>query len=84
MPPIWCASGPQRIRLVFMCPTAALPILEYADVAGAALLRCFCLAVAVANLDAALAEAPATLAALPRHLQVGTSSSTAHAQRIAY
>ncbi|KXZ47089.1 hypothetical protein GPECTOR_38g326 [Gonium pectorale] len=49
-------------------PRTALPLLEYADVAGAALLRCYCMAVAVANLDCALLEAPAGLTGLPPHL----------------
>ncbi|EFJ52323.1 hypothetical protein VOLCADRAFT_102981 [Volvox carteri f. nagariensis] len=49
-------------------PRTALPILEYADVAGAALLRCYCLAVAVANLDCTLLEAPGGLISLPSHL----------------
>ncbi|PNH00658.1 E3 ubiquitin-protein ligase [Tetrabaena socialis] len=49
-------------------PRTALPLLEYADAAGAALLRCHCAAAAVANLDAALTEAPGGLAALPPHL----------------
>ncbi|GIL45680.1 hypothetical protein Vafri_2878 [Volvox africanus] len=49
-------------------PRTALPILEYADVAGAMLLRCYCLAVAVANLDCTLVEAPGGLTGLPPHL----------------
>ncbi|GIL71989.1 hypothetical protein Vretifemale_2403, partial [Volvox reticuliferus] len=49
-------------------PRTTLPILEYADVAGAMLLRCYCVAAAVANLDCTLLEAPGCLAALPPHL----------------
>lgn len=43
-------------------------VLEYADVAGADLLRAYCLAVAVCNLDAVLLEARGALEQLPPHL----------------
>jgi hypothetical protein len=47
---------------------ARCQVLEYADVAGAELLRAYCLAVAVCNLDAVLLEARGALETLPRHL----------------
>ncbi len=47
-------------------------MLEYADAAGAQLLRTFCMALALRNLDLVLLEAPGALLALPAHL-VGLS-----------
>lgn len=49
-------------------PRSTLALLEFADAAGAELLRQHCLAVAVANLDAVLLEAQYAFQALPRHL----------------
>jgi hypothetical protein len=43
-------------------------VLEYADVAGAELLRAYCLAVAACNLDAVLLEAGGAFEQLPPHL----------------
>lgn len=49
-------------------PRTALPVLEYADAAGAALLRTFCLVTALRNLDLLLLEARDAFKALPPHL----------------
>lgn len=47
-----------------------MKVLEYADVAGADLLRAYCLAVAVCNLDSVLLEARGAFEELPQHLLV--------------
>jgi hypothetical protein len=63
-----------NVRLWYTVPTprlhfpAPVQILEYADVAGAQLLRSFCIAVALRNLDLVLVEALPSLYALPQHL----------------
>lgn len=49
-------------------PRTVLPILEYADVAGAQLLRSYCMAVALRNLDALIQEARQSLELLAPHL----------------
>ena len=49
-------------------PRTALQILEYADLAGAEVLKSYCLAVAVCNLDAVLVEARGAFEELPPHL----------------
>ena len=49
-------------------PRTCLPVLEYADVAGAEVLRAYCLAVAVCNLDAVLLEAGGAFEELAPHL----------------
>lgn len=49
-------------------PRTALQVLEYADLAGAASLRAYCLAVAVCNLDTVLIEARGAFEDLPPHL----------------
>ncbi|KAK9908199.1 hypothetical protein WJX75_004163 [Coccomyxa subellipsoidea] len=49
-------------------PRSALALLQFADAAGAELLRQHCLAVALANLDAVLLEAQGAFESLPQHL----------------
>jgi len=49
-------------------PRTALGVLEYADLAGASVLRSYCLAVAACNLDAVLIEARGAFEELPPHL----------------
>lgn len=46
----------RRVALDLVEPRSALVVLEYADVAGAHLLRSFCFAVALSNLDAVILE----------------------------
>lgn len=68
-------------RTSLLRPTLNLPlthpntlhtqILDLADVAGAALLRAYCIAVALRNLDAVLLESSGALLALPPHLVSG-------------
>lgn len=49
-------------------PRTVLSLLEYADACGTALLRAYCIAYCLQNLDAVLAEARGALEALPPHL----------------
>ena len=49
-------------------PRTALEVLEYADLAGASVLRAYCIAVAVCNMDALMLEARPAFEALPLHL----------------
>ncbi|CAL8469414.1 g8955 [Coccomyxa elongata] len=49
-------------------PRSALALLQFADAAGAELLRQHCLAVALANLDAVILEAQGAFESLPQHL----------------
>ena len=49
-------------------PRTALQVLEYADVAGAALLKAYCMNVAVCNLDTVLLESQGAFEELPHHL----------------
>eukprot|EP00887_Chlorella_sp_A99_P006446 scaffold3.g6446.t1 len=49
-------------------PRTALQVLEYADVAGASMLRAYCLSVALCNLDAVLVEARGAFEELAPHL----------------
>ena len=49
-------------------PRTALQVLEYADLAGADLLKAYCQMVAVCNLDAVLVEARGAFEELPYHL----------------
>jgi hypothetical protein len=50
------------------CCCTVLQVLEYADVAGAEVLRAYCLAVAICNLDAVLLEAGGAFEELAPHL----------------
>lgn len=49
-------------------PRSVCGVLQYADAAGATMLRHYCLAVAIANLDAVLLEARDSFEVLPEHL----------------
>lgn len=49
-------------------PRTVLQVLEYADLAGASVLRAYCIAVAVCNLDAVLVEARGAFEDLQPHL----------------
>jgi hypothetical protein len=61
------------VALQLVEPRTAPILLEYADVASAHLLKAYCLAVAVRNMDSCIAEARPAFKALPQHLlqQVG-------------
>jgi hypothetical protein len=61
------------VALQLVEPRTAPTLLEYADVASAHLLKAYCLAVAVRNMDSCIAEARPAFEALPQHLlqQVG-------------
>lgn len=56
------------VALQLVEPRTAPTLLEYADVASAHLLKAYCLAVAVRNMDSCIAEARPAFEALPQHL----------------
>ncbi|KAL4535240.1 hypothetical protein Ndes2437A_g05967 [Nannochloris sp. 'desiccata'] len=58
----------EAVGQMLVDPRTALQILEYADLAGAEVLKSYCLAVAVCNLDAVLVEARGAFEELPPHL----------------
>ncbi len=60
----------EAVAQMLVDPRTALQILEYADLAGAEVLKSYCLAVAVCNLDAVLVEARGAFEELPPHLLV--------------
>lgn len=61
----------EAVGQMLVDPRTALQILEYADLAGAEVLKSYCLAVAVCNLDAVLVEARGAFEELPPHLLAG-------------
>ncbi len=58
----------ETVAQMLVDPRTALQILEYADLAGAEVLKSYCLSVAVCNLDAVLVEARGAFEELPLHL----------------
>ena len=59
-------------------PRTVLAILEYADMAGAVLLRSYCLGMAVANMDVVLQEARVSFERLSQHLLLELGECYSH------
>ena len=58
----------ESVALALVDPRTALQVLEYSDLAGAHVLRAYCISVAVCNLDAVLVEARGAFEELQPHL----------------